>query len=115
MSNILSKKDRYLIKWVGRCQYDTHDKIWGWFKYFQFGYNTITDIQPVCYTFWARTGKAINFKTHQFDSWRMARLVNQKTSKSYKKISESELEAIWPSFYDDIELRFVFHVLSHNS
>ena len=112
--NILSQKNRYLIRWVGRCQYDTHDKIWGWFFYFQEGYKTSNITQPICYTFWARTGKSPSFKKHDFSKWTMNRLVDQKVSRSYESINIETLEQIWPSFYNDIETRFMFYILSES-
>ena len=105
------KQQRYLIKWVGRCQYDEHDKIWGWFYYFWQGFSNYTDAQPVCYSFWARTGKTISFKKHDFNKWSMNRLVRQKQDKKYSQLAHIGLEEIWPSFYIDIEERFIFFLL----
>lgn len=113
-NGFVSQNKRYLIKWVGRCQYDNHDKIWGWFYYFQHGYSKSSDIQPVCYTFWARTGKAISFKKHDYNRWTLNRIVRQKEDKSYKPITLDHLNEIWPSFYHDIENRFIFFILSDN-
>lgn len=111
-TKILSPKERYMIKWAGRCQYDQHDKIWGWFYYFQQGYNKINDVQPICYAFWAKTGKKPSFKKHEYNKWSIQRLQHQKLSKGYNKIESSELEQIWPTIWQDIENNFVFYLLS---
>lgn len=113
-SVIIPQNKRYLIKWVGRCQYDNHDKIWGWFYYFQQGYKNSSDMQNICYAFWARTGKSPSFKKHEYNRWTLNRMVSQKQEKKYELITIAELEKIWPSFYTDLENKFVFHLLSEN-
>lgn len=114
MQHNISAQDRYLIKWVGRCKYDNHDKIWGWFFYFQQGYSSVNDKQPICYTFWSRTGKTPSFKKHEYNKWVLQRYINKKKDNSYANITVKELEMIWPSIYKDLENRFVFHILADN-
>lgn len=100
---------RYDIKWAGRCTFDTSDKIWGWFLYND--PTSITTKHPVAYAFWARTGTTANFKKHVYNSWAMDKLVRDKKDRKYTEISTNELLTIWPSFYDDIDNRFIFFLL----
>lgn len=112
MNTALTTDRRYLIKWAGRCKYDAHDKIWGWFFYLQQGYDNANVSQPIFYTFWARTGKTPSFKRHSYDRWTAKRLVSKKQERHYQDISVKELEQIWPTFWSDIENRFIFYLMS---
>jgi len=105
----MNKRDKFAVRWVGRCKYDQHDKIWGWF--FNNPESKDNAVQTTCHVFWARTGKSVSFKTHSFNKWEMKRLISNKESKGYVSISVDELEKLWPSFFDDLENRFVLHVL----
>jgi hypothetical protein len=108
----MDKTQRFDIVWVGRCQYDVHDKIWGWFFYYQ--NESDKKVQSKCYSFWSRTGKTPSFKTHDYDKWIMKRLVSSKKGKGYNQLSNEELLAVWPTFYDDMENRFVLHILKNS-
>ena len=110
-------KDRYIIKWAGRCTYDTSDKIWGWMYYND---PTAVQIKPIqnhtyAYVFWAVTGKTISFKKHQNSIWRLDDLRKTKTKKrGYKEIDLAELESLWPDFYTAMNEKFVFNLLADN-
>jgi hypothetical protein len=105
----MDRTERFAFNWIGRCQYDNHDKIWGWFFYFQ--HESDRKTQNKCYSFWSRTGKTPSFKTHQYNKWEMKRLVSSKKDKGYNNIDLTDLNKLWPTFYDDIENRFVLHIL----
>jgi hypothetical protein len=105
----MNKYDKFSIRWVGRCQYDSHDKIWGWFFYNPEGMHE--SAHKTCHVFWGRTGKTVSFKTHPYDKWFIKRLSVNKRDKGYKQISVENLETIWPSFFADVENRFVLHIL----
>jgi len=107
----LSDKTRYDIRWVGHFNKDTSDKIWGWF-YFH-GSDKLTTEKPYhCYVFWARTGKTPSFKKHVYNRYRIRQLEEKKMQGAYKKISVDELLTLWPTFYEDIEKKFIFHILA---
>lgn len=114
--------DRYDIKWVGRCRFvesdgSDHDKVWGWFFYKD---PTASTVQPVrwrsgpkfCYVFWSRTGKTPQFKKHSWSSYEMDRLVTSKKHHKYEDIPINTLIEIWPTLYEDLDTRFIFHILS---
>lgn len=104
-------KNRYDIKWIGHFNHGTSDKIWGWF-YFN-GSDTAIKIKPeYCYVFWARTGKTPSFKKHQNSSRRMRLLEDVKLRGKYKKITEEDLLQLWPNFFEDIDKKFIFHILA---
>jgi len=103
-------KNRYKIEWVGRCVYDTSDKIWGWFTYND---PTVTDNlnHRYSYVFWASTGKTIQFKKHEYREWSMGDLVCKKKARNYNKIDIVQMLNIWPSFYEDLDNKFIFFML----
>ena len=104
---------RYDLKWIGHFQKDTSDKIWGWF-YFNGADSNISNKPAYCYVFWARTGKTPSFKKH-FNSFRTVKqLEAKKIDGKYKKITETELLTLWPTFFEDIDKKFIFHLLSDN-
>jgi len=82
---------RYDIRWVGHCQYDNSDKIWGWFIY----NDPTADKKAVTksYAFWARTGKTPSFKVHTYSTWYMDKLVREK-----KIVNTTKLR--WKSWLD---------------
>jgi len=100
---------RYDIRWVGHCQYDNSDKIWGWFIY----NDPTADKKAVTksYAFWARTGKTPSFKVHTYSTWNMDKLVREKKDRKYNEITVEKLVGLWPSFFEDIDNRFIFFML----
>ena len=100
---------RYDIRWVGHCQYDNSDKIWGWFVYKDptAPNKTVTK----SYAFWARTGKTPSFKSYTYGHWAMDRLVSVKKDRKYTEITVDDLLKLWPSFFEDIDNRFIFFML----
>jgi hypothetical protein len=107
---------RYDIQWVGRANYTDehggiHDKIWGWFVRTAPNSSENNKNSSAAYVFWAPTGKPPKFSKHPNSYYRMKKLVNQKIKRKYKKIDTAALLKIWPSFYDDIDSRFVFFML----
>jgi len=101
---------RYEIKWIGRCEFENSDKIWGWFFY-----NDPTVVNSSshrhAYVFWARTGKTPNFKCHGYRSWTISKLVKDKKDRKYNEITVEKTVELWPSFYEDLDNRFVFFML----
>lgn len=106
-------KKRYKIHWVGRCQYDGSDKVWGWFTYL--GTDSGTSRERQCsYVFWAATGKTLQFKKHTKGSYDMRRLVQTKTERKYQQITVEELESHWVNFFESMNDKFFFHLLADN-
>lgn len=108
--------DRYDIQWVGRCCYENHDKIWGWFFYqdpLAKPTNDRYQIRPA-YAFWAKTGKTPNFKKHQYSQYNMNKLVLSKIDRKYLQISVDDTISLWPTIYEDLDNKFVLHLLIGN-
>ena len=101
---------RFEIKWVGRGVFENSDKIWGWFFY-----NDPTLVTSsshlYAYAFWARTGKTPSFKRYVYTSWTMSKLVTDKKDRKYNEITVEKTLELWPSFYEDLDNRFVFFML----
>lgn len=115
--------NRYDIKWVGRCQFDNSDKVWGWFVYndptaapLPKARNRWEEEQQTkyCYVFWGPTGKTLQFKRHEHSRWQIDRLVTQKTERKYVSISVDELNRLWDNLYETLNNKFVFHLLAND-
>lgn len=105
-------KNRYKINWVGRCQYNGYDKMWGWFHYR--GPDNLSHVtQTNSYVFWADTGKTLQFKKHSTGIHQIRRLIQLKLSRNYVQISNDDLESCWEHFYDSLNDKFFFHLLTY--
>lgn len=107
---------RYDVKWVGRCQYDVSDKIWGWFYYRD---PTSSPSGPIerekwAYVFWGPTGKTLQFKRHPNDPWSMKKMVRTKIDRKYVEITPTEFDGLWTDLYDTIHNKFIFHLLAND-
>ena len=106
---------RYDIKWIGRCTYETSDKVWGWFFYKDPTQSNSSNLKHnYCYVFYAATGKTPSFKRHQGGNWAMEKLQKQKIDRKYQKITVDELVKLWPNLYDDLNNKFIFHLLAND-
>jgi hypothetical protein len=106
--------NRYDIKWIGHCSFDDSDKIWGWFIYND-PTVTLNSNRPVyAYVFWARTGKTLSFKKHSYSDYTMRKLQKKKEERSYHEINKSQLVQMWPSLYEDLNNKFIFHILAND-
>lgn len=120
--------DRYDIQWIGHCQFldkdgSDHNKIWGWFIYNDPSAPRETPINTSrwsgrgprhAYVFWARTGKTPSFKKHMYSIYDLNALVRSKTDHKYTKIEINDLLNIWPTIYEDLDNKFIFHLLAEN-
>lgn len=98
---------------IGWCKEDNHDKVWGYFfrptpnasRWItkEYGWN--------CCIFWARRGKAMQFKPDVTGS-ELNKLVNSKLKKGYVKINQPKLFEIWPTFITEAEGKLMWDVLS---
>ena len=100
---------RYDIRWIGRCQYGTSDKIWGYFVY-KDPTNPSARSNDI-YAFWAPTGKSLHFAKHQHGLYKASRLVKQKKDRKYNEINEAELVSVYPNFWEDLDNKFIFFML----
>ena len=98
------------FKFIGWCNEDNHDKIWGYFV----KPRVSTDIDyfsPPCYAFYGKRGKKLTFK--KYTVWDAENLVDQKEyKKHYHRVDEAELMRIWPTFYEELESDLCFAILA---
>lgn len=108
---------RYEIKWIGRCQYASVDKIWGWFYYNdnQTSQVTSTFSRTPTYTFWAHMNKTINFTRHFTHPSAIDKLVKSKKAVKYTDMDLENLLTVWPNFQEDLDRHFIFFMLSYGS
>ena len=99
---------------IGWCNKDNHDKIWGYFFRPTPEYDAGNRWYPrnIC-IFWAARGKAMQFKAgttgHELDLLVRSKL-NPK--KGYNQISDAKLFEIWPTFIQEAEAKLMWEVLA---
>lgn len=108
---------------IGWCKEDNHDKIWGYFLRptsttkpagSSIWWNPPTkDYGWNCVRFWGRRGKAMQFKP-DITGEELRKVLNQKISKGYIKITEAQLNTIWPTFDEEMRMKLSFEVLVGN-
>jgi len=95
---------------IGWCNdpKENHDKIWGYF------YRPTPEGQwhKNCCIFWARRGKAMQFKADIASYELTEKLVRSKLKKGYVKISQARLFEIWPTFVEEAEAKLMWEVLA---
>lgn len=83
------------VYWAGWYKEGTSDKIWG-----------ILQVGEAYYDFWCRRGAKMQFKATKDLKFR------HKEKKGYKAISTAQLEAIYPSFFDEAQSNLVFALMA---
>jgi hypothetical protein len=115
MENLDLIDSRYEFNWIGRCTFDTSDKVWGVFWYHD---PTLarqdSSKHSNAYVFWARTGKNISFKKHPNSTWNIRELIQKKSDRKYVQIRINDLIDIWPNVIEDINNAFIFHLLAND-
>ena len=101
------------------CNEDNHDKVWGYFlrptavTTSRWGDYPTKNTGWNCCVFWARRGKAMQFKAN-VTGVELDKLVRSKQKKGYEKISQSKLFEIWPTFIEEAEGKLMWEVLAGN-
>jgi predicted DNA-binding WGR domain protein len=97
----------YRFGWIGYCERDGSDKIWGWL---------FTQTEPrslkagsVVHVFWGRRGKTLNFKSDTASN--AMKTAESKNRKGYDRINEDEFRSLWPDFDEMCQTKLTWHVL----
>lgn len=80
--------------WAGWCKDGTSDKIWG-----------ILQVGNAYYNFWCRRGAKMQFKATND-------LKYKHKARRYNEISDAQLEAIYPGFFQEAESNLVFDLMA---
>ncbi len=103
---------------IGWCNdpAENHDKVWGYFLRptpEAEGKRWITKTDGWnCVIFWARRGKAMQFKADT-TGWELSKLARQKQDKKdYRPITPQKLQEIWPTFNAECEAKLMWDVLA---
>lgn len=81
--------------WAGWFREGDSDKIWG-----------ILKVGNSYYNFWCRRGAKMQFKAIDYPKY------GHKEKKGYRPISDSQLEAIYPGFFDEAQSNLVFALMA---
>lgn len=89
------------IGWLGICQYDNHNKFWGWMEA-EGGY----------YCFWGRRGQDVNPRFKHHDSLEsVKRMEESKKKKNYREIPVSSYTTEMKDI-NDLAIKLVLDILS---
>lgn len=103
------------FKFIGWCSEANHDKIWGFFDNGPPEVNGVYHSVQRVYIFWGARGKknTIHFKHGVYDQ-ELKKLRDQKVyKKGYREINKDQLLKIWPTFFDDVDMKLCFDVLAN--
>lgn len=89
-------------KFIGWCNEDNHDKVWGVIYLEKPPSITVWGNQSVkCVSFWGRRGKKLQTKM-VFDDWELEKLIRSKTKKGYQEVDTNKLNEVYPEFEQDL-------------
>lgn len=101
---------------IGWCKEDNHDKVWGYF------YRPTPEAEGKrwvtkhngwnCVIFWARRGKAMQFKADTTGAELDKLVRNKQNVKNYRSITPTKLFEIWPTFAEECESKLMWDVLA---
>lgn len=89
------------FKFIGWCNEDGHDKVWGVIFLEQPGRSSWGVTDAKCVTFWGRRGKKLQTKM-SVDDWEMHKLIDSKKRKGYIEVDETKLNTVYPEFEKDL-------------
>jgi hypothetical protein len=103
------------IGWVNN-PIENHDKIWGYFYRPTDNWTKTswggTDYGRNVVIFWARRGRAMQFKA-DVKNWNLDKLQrNKENKKDYVSITPAKLLEIWPTFIQECEEKLMWDVLA---
>lgn len=101
-------------KWIGWCNEDNHDKVWG----------VILLKEPLdirngnwgwtherCVIFWGRRGKKLQTQM-SVDDYALYKKIQEKEKRGYVAIQPNKLHMVYPEFESDLEKTTVYAILS---
>lgn len=105
------------FKWQGRVRYNNEDKVWGWFLYNEQGEDNNSNFglrrkPEYCNVFWGRPTHKILMNRLRYSPWSQSQMVEKKLKSDYVKITVSELEKLWPNFYEKLTEQYVFSLMT---
>ena len=89
------------FSFIGWCQEENHDKVWG-----------AIELGTTRYvTFWGRRGKKLQTKSIITSSYQLSNMIRQKTSKGYVSVDKNNLDLVYPEFEKDLEQTAMWSML----
>lgn len=93
---------------IGWCNIDNHDKVWGVIKLTEKKYMWST---ATYLTFWGARGKALQTKVHKDAEYRIIDTLIRTKKKKYTSISPARLDDVYPEFKTDLEKSAMIAIL----
>jgi predicted DNA-binding WGR domain protein len=93
------------FKFIGWCNTDNHDKIWGLV--------TLREglSEGAYLIFWGRRGKKLQTKIHKDASWGIWDKINSKRERGYVDIKIDEISKDYPDFEHELNKKVVWAML----
>ena len=91
------------FKFIGWCNENGHDKVWGVIL-LEAPSSVSTwngSTQSKCVTFWGRRGAKLQTKL-RVDDWELYKLIESKKDKGYIDVDETKLNEVYPEFEKDL-------------
>lgn len=90
------------FKFIGWCNEDGHDKVWGVIFLEKPENNNSWGSYARCVTFWGRRGKKLQTK-QSIDNYDTHKLIQEKKRKGYEEVDVKKLNEVYPEFESDLE------------
>jgi predicted DNA-binding WGR domain protein len=90
-------------EFIGWCQEDNHDKVWGVIILEHTINKYVEDSHHRIVTFWGRRGKKLQTKISTDSQHNINKLIDSKVKKGYTKINIENLHKVYPEFQTDLE------------
>lgn len=101
------------FEFIGWCQEDNHDKVWGIIILERDINKYVYDPSHKIVTFWGRRGKKLQTKISTESQREINKLISSKTKKGYDKINLQNLHKVYPEFKTDLEQTAFWSVLKN--
>jgi hypothetical protein len=90
-------------EFIGWCQEDNHDKVWGIIVLERNINDYVSDSHHRVVFFWGRRGKKLQTKISTESQRNINKLINSKSKKGYDMINIDNLNKVYPEFQQDLE------------
>lgn len=99
-------------KFIGWCKEDNHDKVWAVIMLSQSPETNIYSWgQCKWVTIWGRRGKKLQSKMFDSTIGELEKLISSKYRKGYQKVSQHDLDLVYPEFQADLEKTAIWSLL----
>jgi predicted DNA-binding WGR domain protein len=89
-------------EWIGWCQEDSHDKVWGVMILERDINKYVYNPDHKVAVFWGRRGKKLQTKVSVESQRNINKFIDSKSRKGYNNVSFEKLNEVYPEFENDL-------------